>query len=73
MTAVLCTSRTACLLTPAAIGACRTDNLFQSLEERTLTEEEQRIIEQRVRPVPASLRLAPAVALCNWRLSTAAF
>ncbi|KAL4855620.1 putative lysine-specific demethylase JMJ16 [Chlorella vulgaris] len=30
------------------IGTHRTDNLFQSLEERTLTEDEQRIIEQRV-------------------------
>ncbi|PRW21070.1 Transforming growth factor beta regulator 1 [Chlorella sorokiniana] len=31
-----------------AIQTKRTDNLFQSLEERTLTEDEQRIIEQRV-------------------------
>ncbi|KAL4451372.1 hypothetical protein ABPG77_009444 [Micractinium sp. CCAP 211/92] len=30
------------------IGTHRTENLFQSLEERTLTEEEQRIIQQRV-------------------------
>lgn len=34
---------------PATSVLCRTDNLFQSLEQRTLTGEEQRIIEQRVR------------------------
>lgn len=31
------------------LHAYRSENLFQSLEERTLTEEEQRIIDQRVR------------------------
>ena len=44
---------------------CRTDNLFHSLEQRTLTEEEQKIIEQRVGgsprqapPLPAWLQLS---------------
>lgn len=41
-----------------ACCCCRTDNLFQSLEERTLTEEEQRIIEQRVRRCSAAASAA---------------
>jgi hypothetical protein len=42
------------------LSFCSTDNLFQSLEERTLTDDEQRIIEQRVRA--SSARAAPCLA-----------
>lgn len=44
----------------ACLANCRTDNLFKQLDERELTEEEQNIIQQRVRLLKPLARHAPA-------------